>query len=407
MKNLKSGKFFLIHFLIPIFMVFSVSSYAYKLNNNDEAIKTGADRIMEWLPMVEEKNIALLVNHTAVIDNTHLVDTLIALDINIVRIFVPEHGFRGDADAGELIEDEIDPLTLIPISSLYGNMRKPSKDQLQNIDVVIFDIQDVGVRFYTYISTMHYMMEACAEVEIPMIILDRPNPNGDYFDGPVLKTDFSSFVGMHPIPVVHGLTVGELALMINGEGWLKNALQCELKIINIKNYSKNAHYSVTLPPSPNLPNDLAIRLYPSLCFFEATNISIGRGTYFPFQVLGYPKATFGSFTFTPVSIKGMSMEPPQQDKVCYGIDLRQLNPWEQRFTLKYFMQFYHLWDDKTEFVARRQWFNLLAGTDLLLKQIESGMSEEDIRASWKQEHEEYARMCLPYLLYDKNMFDLR
>ncbi|TCO08918.1 exo-beta-N-acetylmuramidase NamZ family protein [Natronoflexus pectinivorans] len=362
-------------------------------------LKTGADRIHEWLPMVKDKKVGLLVNHTAVTGEVHLVDTLLSLGIDVERIFVPEHGFRGDADAGELIDDGVDAATGTPIVSLYSETRKPTPEQMAGLDVVIFDIQDVGARFYTYISSMHYMMEACAEAGIPMIVLDRPNPNGDYFDGPVLQPGFTSFVGMHPIPLVHGLTVGELALMINGERWLKNNMQCHLTVVEAVNYTKDMHYSVMMPPSPNLPNDLSIRLYPSLCFFEATNVSIGRGTYFPFQVIGYPDPKFGEFTFTPVSIKGMATSPPQQNKKCYGVDLRELDPWEQRFTLKYYMEFFRLSGNDAEFTSRRRWFNLLAGNDTLLKQIESGMSEEEIRATWKDEHAAYDRMRQPYLLY--------
>lgn len=363
-------------------------------------IITGAERIQEWLPMVQGKKVGILANHTALVGTKHLVDTLINSGIEVTKIYVPEHGFRGDADAGEHISDGIDPSTGIPIISLYGSNKKPTPQQMENVDILIFDIQDVGARFYTYISSLHYLMEACAENNKPLIVLDRPNPNGEYFDGPVLKPEFKSFVGMHPIPLVHGLTVGELALMINGEGWLANAQKCELTIIEVANYNKNMPYSVLLPPSPNLPNDLSIKLYPSLCFFEATNVSIGRGTYFPFQVIGYPDSTWGDFSFTPVSIEGMAKKPLQEGKVCFGEDLRELDPWEQTFTLKYYIKYYEKSGKSKDFTSRRRWFNLLAGTDVLLNQIEAGLSEDEIRDSWKEEHEAYNKMRQPYLLYD-------
>jgi len=363
-------------------------------------IITGAERIQEWLSMVQGKKVGILANHTALVGTKHLVDTLINSGIEVTKIYVPEHGFRGDADAGEHISDGIDPSTGIPIISLYGSNKKPTPQQMENVDILIFDIQDVGARFYTYISSLHYLMEACAENNKPLIVLDRPNPNGEYIDGPVLKPEFKSFVGMHPIPLVHGLTVGELALMINGEGWLANAQKCELTVIEVANYNKNMPYSVLLPPSPNLPNDLSIRLYPSLCFFEATNVSIGRGTYFPFQVIGYPDSTWGEFSFTPVSIEGMAKQPLQEGKVCFGEDLRELDPWEQTFTLKYYMKYYEKSGKSKDFTSRRRWFNLLAGTDVLLNQIEAGLSEDEIRDSWKEEHEAYNKMRQPYLLYD-------
>lgn len=363
-------------------------------------IITGAERIQEWLSMVQGKKVGILANHTALVGTKHLVDTLINSGIEVIKIYVPEHGFRGDADAGEHINDGIDPSTGIPIISLYGSNKKPTPQQMEHVDILIFDIQDVGARFYTYISSLHYLMEACAENNKPLIVLDRPNPNGEYFDGPVLTPEFKSFVGMHPIPLVHGLTVGELALMINGEGWLANAQKCELTVIEVANYNKNMPYSVLLPPSPNLPNDLSIRLYPSLCFFEATNVSIGRGTYFPFQVIGYPDSTWGEFSFTPVSIEGMAKQPLQEGKVCFGEDLRELDPWEQTFTLKYYMKYYEKSGKSKDFTSRRRWFNLLAGTDVLLNQIEAGLSEDEIRDSWKEEHEAYNKMRQPYLLYD-------
>ncbi|MDG5800258.1 DUF1343 domain-containing protein [Marinilabiliaceae bacterium ANBcel2] len=386
---------------IVLLMLVVFSPACVHEESNSKEIKTGADKVNEWAYKLEDKKVGLLVNHTALTtDGEHIVDTLLALGVNVDRIFVPEHGFRGDADAGEHIDDSVDPDTGLPIVSLYGESRKPSMEQMGGLDIVLFDIQDVGARFYTYISSMHYMMEACGEADIPMIVLDRPNPTGDYFDGPVLDLDFQSFVGMHPIPLVHGLTVGELALMINGEGWLNDGIECDLTIVEVDNYSKDMFYSVLVPPSPNLPNDLSIRLYPSLCFFEATNVSIGRGTTFPFQVIGYPDPSYGEFSFTPRSIKGMASSPPQQDEECFGVDLRDLDPLEQKFTLKYYIDFYHLSGEDSEFTSRRGWFNLLAGNDILIEQIESGMSEEEIRLTWKEEHKKYDKQREPYLLYE-------
>lgn len=339
-----------------------------------------------------------MVNHTSMVGETHLLDTLISLDVNVRKIFAPEHGFRGDADAGQLIQSDIDAKTGLSIISMYGKSKKPSSESLEDIDVVVFDIQDVGVRFYTYISSMHYMMEACAENNVQFVVLDRPNPNGDYFDGPVLQEAFQSFVGMHPIPVVHGLTVGELAQMINDEHWLKDNLKADLKVIPIQNYKHADFYSVPVKPSPNLPNDVSIRLYPSLCFFEATKISIGRGTYMPFQVIGYPDSCMGNFTFTPVSMQGMSKYPPQLDQLCYGIDLSQVDN-KQQFTLQYFIDFMNKCVDLDTLVDRAHWFNLLAGNDTLLKKIKGGWSEEKIKRSWQEELNDYSKIRQKYLLY--------
>ncbi len=269
---------------------------------------------------------------------------------------------------------------------------------MQNTDVIIFDIQDVGCRFYTYISTLHYVIEACAENNVPLIIPDRPNPNGDYVAGPVLEKEYQSFVGMDPIPVVHGCTVGELAQMINGERWIEGNKSCDLKVIPVKNYTHLSKYELPIKPSPNLPNYLAVRLYPSLCFFEATSVSVGRGTDFPFQVLGGLKPDLGNFQFTPKSIPGVSMNPTNEGKVCYGIDLRNLQN-VPPFTLKYFLDFYNKFDDKSEFITRERWFNLLAGTDELLKLIKAGKTDEEIRKHFKPELEKYKQMRKKYILY--------
>ena len=363
-----------------------------------QIIEPAAERTDLYLPLLQGKKIGLVVNHTSRVGNDHLLDFLLKHELAVERVFSPEHGFRGDADAGEQVADERDPKTGIRVISLYGDNKKPQAADLIDLDVLIFDIQDVGVRFYTYISTMHYVMEACAENDKPLLIFDRPNPNGDYIAGPVLNPEFQSFVGMHPIPVVHGCTVGELAQMINGEGWLKDQIACELTVIPVKNYTHNMAYSLPVKPSPNLPNDRSIRLYPSLCFFEATSASIGRGTYFPFQVIGYPDQRFGDFQFTPESIEGMSKNPVQLGKVCYGVDLRTSCGGDQ-FTLAYFLDFYRQFENERDFLTRERWFNLLAGTDELIQDIRAGKNLNEIAAGWQKELRHYQSIRKKYLLY--------
>ncbi|MCW3786197.1 exo-beta-N-acetylmuramidase NamZ family protein [Plebeiibacterium sediminum] len=384
-------------FLLVI--VFHFSACSAKLIS-DNHIKVGASSFQEYIPLIKDKRVGLLVNHSSLVQGVHLLDTLIAQDINVVKIFAPEHGFRGKKDAGEHVANDMDQKTGLPIVSLYGKNRKPSVEMLQDLDVVVFDIQDVGVRFYTYISTMHYMMEACAKSSVKFIVLDRPNPNGDYFDGPVLDKKYQSFVGMHPIPIVHGLTVGELAQMINGEGWLENQTHCDLTVIKMKNWDHKMSYDLPVKPSPNLPNYLSVRLYPSLCFFEATNISIGRGTYFPFQVIGYPDSSLGSFSFTPRSIDGMSKTPKQKDQVCYGVDLRS-ESLKHQFSLKYFLQFYNTLKANDGFKFDVKWFNLLAGKSQLSEDIINGLSEQEIRAKWAVDLKKYSLLRDKYLLYSK------
>ncbi|MFD2036852.1 exo-beta-N-acetylmuramidase NamZ domain-containing protein [Belliella marina] len=362
-------------------------------------ILPGADRPEEYLSLLEGKKIGLVVNQTSILtskNNIHLVDYLMMEGIDVVKVFVPEHGFRGDADAGEVVNNEVDSRTGLPIESLYGNNKKPSAASLKGLDMIIYDLQDVGLRFYTYISTMHYVMESAAENQVPLLILDRPNPNGEYIDGPVLKKGFESFVGMHPIPVVHGLTVAELANMINGEGWLKNKVKADIKIIEVANWTKETPYNLPVKPSPNLPNDLSIRLYPSLCFFEGTDISVGRGTYFPFQVYGYPDKKFGEFSFKPVSIDGMSKNPPHQNKVCYGKDLRE-EALTHQFTLEYLIDAYQTSGKKEKFF--NNFFDKLAGTDQLRKDILAGKPTEEIKESWQSDLEKFKEQSKPYLLY--------
>jgi uncharacterized protein YbbC (DUF1343 family) len=362
----------------------------------DTRVLAGAEQLDAYLPDLKNKRVALVVNHTSLVGKVHLADTLKKSGINIVRIFGPEHGFRGEAADGELVNDSIDQQTQIPIASLYGKNKKPTASQLQNIDVVVFDIQDVGARFYTYISTLHYVMEACAENGKKLLVLDRPNPNGSYVDGPVLEPELKSFVGMHPIPVVHGLTVGELAQMINGEKWLDGGRTCDLKVVTIKNWNHQLPYSLPVRPSPNLPNDQAIRLYPSLCLFERTVISVGRGTTLQFQVLGNPLLNELSFQFTPVSMKGISNTPPHQDQVCYGIDLRKVSV-KKQLDLSYLIKFYTLYPQKENFFLNS--FDRLAGTTQLKQQIKEGLSEEMIRKSWEPALSQYKEKREKYLLY--------
>lgn len=364
-------------------------------------LKLGAERMEVVTRLLKDKQVGLVVNQTSVIQDgqIHLLDTLLAKGIKVKKVFAPEHGFRGTDDAGHDVNDSQDLKTGIPIISIYGKNKKPTTQQLEGLDVVVFDIQDVGARFYTYISTMHYVMEACAENKIEFVVLDRPNPN-DFIDGPVRQKGFESFVGVDPIPVLHGLTVGELAWMINKEGWLDSTPDsCKLLVVKMENWRHGDPYWLPVKPSPNLPNDQSVRLYPSLCFFEATNISIGRGTYFPFQVIGYPDSKYGKFSFTPVSITGLDTNPLQKDKACFGLDLREL-PFEGGLTLRFFLDFYKLsGKDQPFFFTRPAWFDLLAGTKQLRDQIVKGMTEEEIRASWQPELDKYRKMRKKYLLY--------
>lgn len=357
----------------------------------------GAHQIGLLLPKLAEKRVALVVNNTSLVGRTHLADTLDASGVNLVKIFAPEHGFRGTADAGEHVKDGKDLKTGLPLVSLYGSNKKPSADQLADVDVIVFDIQDVGVRFYTYISTMHYVMEACAENNKKMIVLDRPNPNGNYTDGPVLEPAFKSFLGMHPIPLVHGVTVGELAMMINGEGWLTNGVKCDLEVIKLRNWKHKDEYSLVEKPSPNLPNDQAIRLYPSLGLFEGTVMSVGRGTTFPFQVVGHPDLKDMTFVFTPESIPGMSKNPPYENKVCYGIDLRTVDV-PRALELKYLIDMYNAFPEKEKFFNSKN-FDTHLGTSTLREQIIKGMNEADIRRSWEDDLASYKEIRKKYLLY--------
>jgi len=361
-------------------------------------LQLGADRLEILLPLIENRQVGLVINQTSVLSNgTSLIDTLISRGANIKTIFAPEHGFRGTSDAGEKIIDGKDSKTGIDVVSLYGRNYKPSPEQLRGLDVVVFDIQDVGARFYTYISTMHYVMEACAENGKMCFILDRPNPH-DYVDGPVLDMKFKSFVGMHPIPILHGLTVGELANMINGEGWLANGAKCKLRVVPMMGWKHGQSYSLPVKPSPNLPNDQAIKLYASLCFFEATNISVGRGTEYPFQVIGGVSSQYGSFTFIPRSMEG-ARNPLLKGQKCHGEDLRK-HEMTDGFTLKFLIDFYKKTDGDV-FFSSPQFMDMLAGTDKLRRQLVKGKSEKEIKVGWEVGLQEYKTIRRKYLLYEE------
>lgn len=378
--------------------------------DNGKGIKTGAEQTDKYLQLLEGKRIAIVANQTSVIGKTLLVDSLKSLGIKIVKIFGPEHGFRGTASAGAEVADSIDAKTGIPEISLYGKKSKPSKEDLADVDLLIFDIQDVGARFYTYINLLAKVMEACADNDKELLILDRPNPNGFSVDGPILDMKLKSGIGMFPIPITHGMTIGELARMYNGEGWLTNHVQCKITVIKVANYSHEMEYVLPVSPSPNLNTQQSILLYPSLCLFEGTIISQGRGTHFPFTVLGNPdlKGRY-SFSFTPVSIKGMSETPLHQNKVCYGLDLRKFDTREfvktGRINLKWLLQLYQAYPFKEKFFDWKQSnqignFDKLAGTTLLKQQIIQGKSEEEIRVSWEPGLSAFKKLRLKYLLYD-------
>ncbi|RDV13247.1 DUF1343 domain-containing protein [Pontibacter diazotrophicus] len=373
------------------------------------SITTGADQIEEYLPYLKGKRVGMVVNPTSIIGNTPSVDSLKSLGVDIVRIFGPEHGFRGDASAGVKVDDSIDPKTGIEVVSLYGKNNKPTKEQLQDIDLMIFDIQDVGARFYTYTITMHRVMEACADNGVELMILDRPNPNGYLVDGPILDMSLKSGIGIHPVPVAHGMTVGEYAHMINGEGWLANKAQCKIRVVKIKNYTHDTPYVLPVAPSPNLNTPQSILLYPTLCLFEGTIISQGRGTHFPFTVLGNPdlKGKY-AFSFTPVGIKGMSETPLHQNQACYGMDLREYDIANLRksrqLNLKWLMEMYQAYPAKEKFFDFKQSnqmgnFNKLAGTTLLKEQIIAGKTEDEIRQSWEPALNQYKQTRKKYLLY--------
>ena len=382
-------------FLFILSALFTVSAHA---NEAKHSITVGAEQFALYLPQLKNKRVGLVVNQTSVVGQTHLVDSLLAKKINITKIFAPEHGFRGDHDAGAHVKNAVDSKTGIPLISIYGKNKKPSAKVLSDVDVIIFDIQDVGVRFYTYISSMHYMMEAAAEQGVGFMVLDRPNPNISHIDGPILEPQFKSFVGMHPIPVLHGMTVGELAKMIKGEGWINQAHDLKLNVIPVAGYTRTTPYSLPVKPSPNLPNDQSIALYPSLCFFEATPVSIGRGTDFAFQVIGYSPVALGEFSFTPRSIKGAALNPKFKNQMVKGIDLRHSDT--TGLNLNYLINAYQqLTQAKQPFFERADFMDKLAGTDQLRLAIEAGRSAEEIKQSWQAGLEQFKQQRAPYLLY--------
>lgn len=360
------------------------------------AIKTGADNYEKYLPLLKNKKVGIVTNQTGILSNkTHVVDFLLEKKITLQTIFAPEHGFRGTADAGEHIVDGKDQKTGLSIISLYGDNKKPKAAQLANIEVMIFDLQDVGARFYTYISSLHYVMDACAENNIPLIVFDRPNPNGSIVDGPLLEKEFTSFVGMHPVPLLHGMTIGEYAQMVNGEKWLKEGEKCKLTVIPCSGYKREMAYSLPVKPSPNLPNDQSINLYASLCFFEGTNVSMGRGTEKQFQIYGSPYLKKTGFSFTPKPNFG-AKDPVYNGKECFGEDLTAY-PKLKHLEIKWLIKAYQNTSDKTKFF--NGFFTKLAGTKKLQQQIESGVSEKEIRESWKKDLETFKTMRKQYLIY--------
>lgn len=386
----------MIPYRVPVLLLATLLLVTSCKSMQQKPVLTGSDQSEVYLPLLRGKKIGLVVNQTSVRGNEHLVDYLLRNDIKIATVFAPEHGFRGTAEAGETVKDGTDLKTGLKVISLYGANKKPSPEQLSQLDILVFDIQDVGTRFYTYISTMHYIMEAGAENNLPVVVLDRPNPNSHYVDGPILEKEQTSFVGMHPIPIVHGLTVGELARMINGEGWLAGGRTCNLTVVPVKNWTRGQPWSVRIAPSPNLPNDQAIRMYPALCLFEGTNISVGRGTPFPFQVAGSPELKDLTFTFTPVSIPGVANKPPFENEVCRGIDFRKEGP-STELRLDILLTFFKNHPDKSKFFI--PYFERLAGTRTLREQILAGKTEAEIRASWQPGLSDYLKKRKPYLLY--------
>lgn len=361
-------------------------------------LKVGAEQGERYLPLLKDQRVALVVNQTSRVGERHLVDYLLTQDVNVVKVLAPEHGFRGDVGAGETIHDATDAQTGLPIVSIYGASKKPSAEMLADVDVLLFDIQDVGARFYTYISTMHYVMAAAAENDKAMLVLDRPNPNGAYVDGPVLDLAFQSFVGMHEIPLLHGMTVAELAQMIKGEGWIEAAEQLDLTVIPVANYRRDMTYVLPVAPSPNLPNQQAIQLYPSLCLFEATAVSIGRGTAFPFQVMGHDKVPLGEFRFTPRSMAQSAPTPKLENREAFGVDLRESNV--QGLDLRLFIEAYHAFAAAGEiFFTAPEFMDKLSGTAGLREAIEAGASAEEIRASWQADLARFKERRQPYLLY--------
>ena len=402
MKNHRKALFPILGVLCIAQVSFSQLGSPLKLQDktpND--LKVGAQQTENYLPLLKGKSIAVVAHPASLVNNSHVIDTLMRSGVKVKRIFAPEHGFRGTSEAGEKIENGVDAQTGIPVVSLYGNNYKPRSETLKDIEVILFDLQDVGARFYTYISTLHYVMEACAENKKQLIVLDRPNPNGHYVDGPVLEEKNKSFVGLHPVPIIHGMTIGEYARMINGEKWLANGMQCKLIVIPVKNYTHNDLYQLPVKPSPNLPNMSSIYMYPSLCLFEGTIVSVGRGTEKPFQQFGYPELVGGNHTFTPKPIKGASENPMYNGTLCHGFDVSSYG----ELYIKYSKKLYLFWIInlyKTSAVKDKffnNYFNSLAGNETLKDQIIDSKSEEDIRSSWEPGLKKFKEVRKKYLIY--------
>ncbi|MDX9811523.1 MAG: DUF1343 domain-containing protein [Bacteroidales bacterium] len=391
-------------FLSFILLMFFLPVFSHASNAGDDKLLTGAEQPGLYVPLLQGKSVAIVANQTSMVGDVHIVDFLMDRKVNpagLRAIFAAEHGYRDLASDGDLISDSTDPSTGLPVISMYGSHRKPLPEDLKGIDIVIFDIQDVGVRFYTYISTLSYLMEACAENDVKCIVLDRPNPNGFYVDGNIPDTAWSSFVCLHPVPVVHGMTVGEYALMVNGEGWLKGGIKCDLTVIRCTNYTHQTYYELPVKPSPNLPDQTSVYLYPSLCLFEGTNISVGRGTEFPFKVYGSPLLPGRGFSFIPQSMQG-SANPPLKGVKCYGTDLRDargrgLVP-RPHINLGWLLEAYREYPAKDEFFLK--YFDVLAGGPVLREQIISGMTEDEIRETWKEGLGRFMEIRARYLLYD-------
>jgi len=388
-------------FLFILAAIICNSCLLQSSEKGESKIEPAALQTQEYIPILKDKKVAVVANHTSLINNTHLVDSLLNLGINIQKIFSPEHGFRGKADAGEHVKNYIDKKTGLPVISLYGSSKKPNLKDLEGVDIIVFDLQDVGVRFYTYISTMHYVMEACAEMGVKLLILDRPNPNGFYTDGPVLDTAYSSFVGMHPVPIVHGMTIAEYAQMINGEQWLKEEMMCDLSFIQCKNYTHDSLYQLPVNPSPNLQNILSVYLYPSLGFFEGTSLSVGRGTDFPFQVFGGPDLQNAEFTFTPRSIIGASRYPKHENEKCFGVDLRNIEVdkliAQKKINVEWLIFGYRNVKNQGDFF--NTFFYNISGNKLLKEQIRQGKSAAEIRATWQKDLNEFKKIRKKYLIY--------
>ena len=365
-------------------------------SQSQQQLIVGANQLENYLPLLRNKQIAVVANQTSLINGFHLVDSLLACSVSIVKVFAPEHGFRGESDAGALINDEIDVKTGLPIHSLYGKNKKPSAEALNNIDLIVFDIQDVGARYYTYISTLHYVMEACAENNIELLVLDRPNPNAHYVDGPILDTAYQSFVGMHPIPIVHGLTIGEYAQMINGSFWLKDSIQCNLTVQEMKYYTHSLPYDLPVKPSPNLPNRQSISLYPSLCLFEGTAISVGRGTNLQFQIIGSPLLDSCSYSFSPSSQSGAKY-PKHESLKCCGWDLSKFKI-DKGINLSYLIECFNQYNSKG-IPFFNSFFDKLAGSNVLRVLIEAGWSEVQIKETWQEGLQLYKEQRLNYLIY--------